>query len=61
MNRDFAALHEAAPVRNADVVAYLIKRGATPSMLEARGRTPSMLARENEHWEVMALLDKVQA
>lgn len=60
MNKDFTALHEAASVGKVDVVAYLIEHGASLDMREARGRTPSMLAREKEHWEVVALLDKVQ-
>ncbi|KAE8372707.1 ankyrin repeat-containing domain protein [Aspergillus bertholletiae] len=59
--KERTALHEAALEGNADVVTYLLERGANPDVHDLDGQTPLMLAQANGHQEVAGLLETKQA
>ncbi|KAF5859814.1 hypothetical protein ETB97_002423 [Aspergillus alliaceus] len=60
-SKERTALHEAASEGNADVVAYLLERGAKPDVHDLNGQTPLMLAQTNSHREVVEILAMKQA
>jgi ankyrin repeat protein len=50
------ALHHAAELGLADVVATLLKHGCHPNMLDSHGMTPELLSIENGHLDVTKML-----
>ncbi|KAF5858794.1 hypothetical protein ETB97_003797 [Aspergillus alliaceus] len=60
-HKERTALHEAASEGNADVVSYLLERGANPDFRNLDGQTPLMLAQTDGRQEVVEILEMKQA
>ncbi|KAE8386701.1 ankyrin repeat-containing domain protein [Aspergillus alliaceus] len=60
-HKERTALHEAASEGNADVVSYLLERGANPNFRNLDGQTPLMLAQTDGRQEVVEILEMKQA
>lgn len=51
-------VHMATSMGHIDIVKYLLDHGADISIVDAKGRTPLALAKEREHTEIVAYLER---